>query len=73
MYRIAKGGNTVSSAKFEILDKSCSYIDTSSEDSVDRPYKIKLFTTPKGPEECQWQNNQRLKKAISKQHEEYSF
>ena len=71
MYRIAKGGNMMSSIKFEMVDKS--YIDTTNEDSVDRHYKIKLFTTPKGPEECQWQNNQRLKKAISKQHEEYSF
>lgn len=60
------------SNKFEMLDKSCDYIDT-SEDSVDCSYKIKLFITPKGPEECQWQNNQRLKKAISKQHEKYSF
>lgn len=61
----------MSSIKFEMVDKSYSYIDT-NKDSVDRPYKIKLFTTPKGPEEYQWQNNQRLKKAISKQHEEYN-
>lgn len=52
MYRIAKGGNMMSSIKFEMVDKSYSYIDT-NEDSIDRPYKIKLFTTPKGPEECQ--------------------